>query len=264
MNGSLNASISSLMNCRFAHFDLAACGRSGEYEHALRLFRNMKEQGLAADRVAYNALFNALKIAEKPDIAYEIWGEMCGTRQSNTTALATARSDRGLGPDIISVTDCIGALSVFETKDYKAKVDAVFAEAVKRGVVLQEGNLDSRFEKDLSGMTFPVARAAVRYVVNGVMDFSKNSASNIEDLIFITGVGRSASNVKGSFSSNGHVVDLPDEDDNRPLMSLRDYVQQMLQEDFHPPLHSYVPKREQGSVQIDKSELLKWLRTQKR
>lgn len=45
---------------------LAACGRSGEYEEALKLFADMKKEGLQPDRVAYNAVFSALRIANKP------------------------------------------------------------------------------------------------------------------------------------------------------------------------------------------------------
>jgi pentatricopeptide repeat protein len=45
---------------------VAACGRSGEYEEALKLFADMKKNGLQPDRVAYNAVFSALRIANKP------------------------------------------------------------------------------------------------------------------------------------------------------------------------------------------------------
>lgn len=46
---------------------LGACGRAGESAHALRLFQNMKEEGLSPDRVAYNALFSAMRVARDPD-----------------------------------------------------------------------------------------------------------------------------------------------------------------------------------------------------
>ena len=44
-----------------------ACGRAGESKHALKLFQSMKDEGLSADRVAYNALFSALRVAEDAD-----------------------------------------------------------------------------------------------------------------------------------------------------------------------------------------------------
>ena len=44
-----------------------ACGRAGQATKALELFQNMSDDGLAADRVAYNALFSALRVSEDPD-----------------------------------------------------------------------------------------------------------------------------------------------------------------------------------------------------
>ena len=40
-----------------------ACGRAGKVEQAIHLFQTMKDEGLSADRVAYNALFSALRVA---------------------------------------------------------------------------------------------------------------------------------------------------------------------------------------------------------
>ena len=51
----------------------AACGRQGEHEQAMRLFRLMKDEGLNPDRIAYNAMFNSLKRAKQADVAYELW-----------------------------------------------------------------------------------------------------------------------------------------------------------------------------------------------
>jgi pentatricopeptide repeat protein len=48
-----------------AHPD--ACGRAGQGSRALELFQNMRDDGLAADRVAYNALFSALRVSEDAD-----------------------------------------------------------------------------------------------------------------------------------------------------------------------------------------------------
>jgi pentatricopeptide repeat protein len=46
---------------------VGACGRAGESKQALRLFRNMIDEGLSPDRVAYNALFSALRVAGEAD-----------------------------------------------------------------------------------------------------------------------------------------------------------------------------------------------------
>lgn len=46
---------------------IAACGRAGEADSAIELFRSMKSEGLSADGVAYNALFSALRVAGRAD-----------------------------------------------------------------------------------------------------------------------------------------------------------------------------------------------------
>jgi pentatricopeptide repeat protein len=55
----------------FSHLELflntGACGRAGQASKALELFETMKSEGLAADRVAFNALFSALRVAKNSD-----------------------------------------------------------------------------------------------------------------------------------------------------------------------------------------------------
>jgi pentatricopeptide repeat protein len=46
---------------------IGACGRAGKATKALELFDAMKSEGLQADRVAFNALFSALRMAKNPD-----------------------------------------------------------------------------------------------------------------------------------------------------------------------------------------------------
>lgn len=236
---------------------ISACGRSGEYTNALRLFRDMKDEGLAADIVAYNALFNALRVGKQPDVAYELWEEMCGTKQSNATkAIATARADKGTVPDIITISDVIATLAENGQKGYQEKLDEVFTEAVERGVVLRSDTLDSTWEVDLSGMSFPVARAACRYVLKKKLHFA---IDELDDLTFITGVG------VGNRPFAGKPVQSPP-GTNRTVeqskyTSLRDYLQEeVLRDDFDPPIESFIPKRAQGMVQIDRSQLQRWAR----
>ena len=47
---------------------VAACGRSGEWSHALQLFVNMKADQIRCDVVAYNALMSAFANGGKPDM----------------------------------------------------------------------------------------------------------------------------------------------------------------------------------------------------
>ena len=224
---------------------IASCGRSGQVDHALRLFRKMSEQGISADLVAYNAVFSAMRVAKKPDMAYQLWNELIGNTSNSTKTFAFARMDRSTKPDIITVTDAIGALSSCEDNaENRRRVDMVFGEAVRRGIVLSKDTLDSAWEIDLSGLSFPVARAACRYILNGI----RKTTGDVEDLSLITGVG------------SAHLVQrrgitLPG---NNASFALREYMQEVLQTDFDPPLPSMVPPRAQGTVLISSADIVRW------
>lgn len=232
---------------------IAACGRSGKVDHALRLFRQMKDQGLAADRVAYNAVFSALRVAGRGDAANDLWDEMCGTKQVNTTQIATAKPDRFTTPDIITVSEVIAAMSAHDSKESREQVDRVFVEAVRRGIVLRTDTLDSQSEFDLSGMAFPIGRAACRYIVNRVLENEEDDHC-FKDLTFITGVGVSRAHRQ---TTSGQVHE------ESSHTTLREYVQDMLSSDYDPPIASFVPQRAQGTVQIDAKTLEDYSRQKK-
>lgn len=46
---------------------ISACGRAGQASKALELFQNMRDDGIPADRVAYNSLFSALRVSKDAD-----------------------------------------------------------------------------------------------------------------------------------------------------------------------------------------------------
>jgi pentatricopeptide repeat protein len=231
---------------------IASCGRSGQVDHAQRLFRQMKEQGLSADRVAYNALFLALRVArsaDAADAAAELWEEMIGTKQPSAGAkIATARADISTTPDIISLTDAIGAMSSVDSD--LERVNRVFAEAVQRGIVLHKNTLDSTNDFDLSGMSLPVARAACRYILKRFL--ATHEEEELADLTFITGVGARKRHVDGDETI----------DDERSMTSLREYVQEVLATDFNPSLDSAVPRLAQGTVVVEMETLREWRRNQ--
>ena len=84
---------------------ISSCGRAGQVDHAIRLFRQMNEEGMLADRVAYNALFSALRVSKRADTAFELWNEMLGnaSKERTTNRFASARSPAS--PDIITLTE---------------------------------------------------------------------------------------------------------------------------------------------------------------
>jgi len=241
------------------YFSSCSCGRSGQVDHALQLFRQMREDGIPADRVSYNSVFFALSAGHRrsrsndasaargrAQTAFDLWSEMLGRKQSQTDAIATARADKPIIPDIITVTDAIAALSSdSDTKEGREKIDRIFSEAVDYGIILSSDTLDSLWEVDLSGMSLPVARAACRFILRRVAA-SYNSGGDVQDLIFITGVGK------------GHFRQPSDEGISNTAInhtsSLREFVQGIVQTDF-PPLISEVRA---GTVQIDKNSIKAW------
>lgn len=263
---------------------ISACGRAGEWEHALRLFDEMRNDGLQADRISYNAVVSALRIGMQPDKAYEIWGEMCGrsankqggggnarpASKSKSKPYATATSDPKLSPDIITLTDVIATLDRSEGAKNRERMDEVFDEAVVLGIILPADSLDSLWEVDLSGMSIPVAHAACRHIVQRARKSVESGESHCEDLQLITGVGVA----QQSSSDQAQVQDDGDTDQGenpqqsfghrgRGNTALREYVRQILREDYDPPLYSTIPQFGQGTVHVSSAVFQKWLDAQR-
>jgi hypothetical protein len=167
----------------------------------------------------------------------------------------TASTSRDVtSPDIITVSDCIATLSRAGEVE---KMDTIFAEAVKQGVILRGNSLDMQWEVDLSGMALPVARAACRYLLDKIK--AESDHDDIQDMVFITGVGKSHQYRQSPEGSNNsgtaNILETKD-----PTTSLRDFIQGVLETDFDPPLQSTIPHRAQGTVVIERESLVEWLK----
>ena len=162
-------------------------------------------------------------------------------------------------------------------------MDEVFREAVERGIVLGRSinDLDEQWEIDLSGLPFPIARAATRYLIQNIVDERRGDGSkktntddddedgHLQDMIFITGIGKAQQKRKeespasptpsSSSSSSSNVLDRIDR-----TTSLRDLIQGILVTDFEPSLESVVPERAQGTVVIEEAKLARWLNDENR
>jgi hypothetical protein len=190
---------------------------------------------------------------------------MCGRRETNSK-LAIAKPPASIAPDIITVTDVIATLSRSNGNDQK-KVDQVFQDAVDRGIVLRKDTLDSDWEVDLTGMTLPVARAACRFIFQRIRSAAQNGES-LAEVTLITGVGRGQrvrSKDDGSPDSDGGRTGSNHDQrrfTNQGSTALREYVLQVLKEDFDPPLRGTVPKRAQGTVSIEKRHVEEWVTNQ--
>lgn len=172
-----------------------------------------------------------------------------------TRAIATAH--HAASPDIITVTDCIATLS---RNGMIREMDEVFGQAVERGIVLRSNSLDGQWEVDLSGMPFPVARAACRYLLKQIQ--LHKSAEDLQDIVFITGVGMAQQRRRENVSTQTDFSATSVLEKN-PTTSLRDYVQGILRSDLEPPLESTIPERAKGTVMVGKPALTLWLEAQK-
>lgn len=142
------------------------------------------------------------------------------------------------------------------------KVDEVFDEAVRRGIVLR--GMDTHWETDLTGMSFPVARAACRFMIRRAKRTAETNLDGLETIIFITGVGASQQRRQVSVSNRASSSQLQgNQKIDLNSITLREYVQEVLNTDFDPPIESDIPELAQGTVEVKKKSFRKWLKTQK-
>ena len=144
-----------------------------------------------------------------PDVfkVFDLWTEMCQLNKSN------------LSPDIVTLTEVVATLDRASGKINRQKVDQVFAEAVERGIILREDSLDRAWDIDLSGMSFPVARAACRFIFKRLVTRVRDGNEKVEDLSLITGASR-----------------------------MREYIREVLRDELTPSVYCVVPQ--QGTLQV--------------
>lgn len=187
---------------------ITACANSRQWEPAYDLFNEMKSDGIRPDLVAYNALIGAGMTAEKPSEVYELWQEMC------------APGNDMVSPDIVTLTEVIGTLDNRIGKANRERVDAVFLEAVNRGLILKKNSLDTLWEMDISKLPLPVARAACRYIFRRIVEKCV-AGEEVKEFSLITGAGRT-----------------------------REYVREVLRDELKPAVYCVVADSQQGVLQV--------------
>ena len=175
---------------------------------------------------------------------------MCGKQESNLTGMNPS-TDNNIKPDIITLTNVIACLERAEGKTNLERMDEVFEDAVERQIILSDDSMDTTWEIDLSGMSLPVARAACRFIMKRLLRTTAVD-SDTKDLMLITGVGK---------QQQYHASDGDESGSSRT--ALREYVRQILREDFEPALYSTIPSNAAGTVQVNKSNLDQWMETQR-
>jgi len=247
---------------------ITACGRSGEWEEALRLYTDMKNAAVLPDRITYNAVLLALKNGNQYNKTIEIWDEMCGKlAKANPDLITTVTpTSQSIAPDIISLTEVLGTLDIHKHRDI---IDQVMSEAVERDIILRSDSLDSVWEIDLSGMSFPVARGVLMYVMNRAHKaVSGGIEPEAQDISLITGVGKGQRNYGKALDNmkqnknceKGEDFMYPSILREVPFATtaLREFVQECLIQDFKPPLQSTIPELSEGTVVIKRDILRKW------
>ena len=175
---------------------------------------------------------------------------MCGRSESNITGMS--KQEIKIKPDIITLTSVIACLERAEGVDNLDKMDLVFEDAVERQIILNDDSMDTMWEIDLSGFSLAVARAACRYILNNRL-LLHTEDQQYEDLMLITGVGK--------YQQNEVSVD---DGTKQSRTALREYVRQVLREDFDPPLYSIIPSYAKGTIQVNKDVIKQWIQNQKR
>ncbi len=131
-------------------------------------------------------------------------------------------NDEKISPDIVTLTEVVGTLDRATGLINRNRADKVFSDAVRLGIILRDDSLDSSWEVDLSGMSFPVARAACRFIFCRLVEEMKNGKEQtVRDLSLITGASR-----------------------------MREYVREVLRDELKPSIYCVVPKTEQGTLVV--------------
>lgn len=182
---------------------------------------------------------------------------MCG--KANLEIKGRNGDENSVKPDIITLTNVIATLERAEGTENLNRMDIVFQDAVERKIIFGD-TMDTEWEIDLSGMSLPVARASCRYILNQLSRTA--TESEVEDLMLITGVGKHHQQYK-SIKEDSLNIDEGEESSKRSRTALREYVRQVLRQDFEPPLFSVIPSNAAGIVQINKNVLVQWMREQR-
>jgi len=203
---------------------MVVAGRAGKPEEALKLLDRLSAANLRPDTAAFNAALVACRTQRPPnaDAALRLWRQIV---DESTRAQ----------PDGITVAEAVACL---ERSNRTADADAAFADALALKVPLKQSRsalplgagsaafLDEDGEYDVSGMTVPLVRCAVRRAVR--------AADGGAPVTFITGVGARRQYDPDHVPLRAHV-----------LAQLRDEL----------GLVAFVPDDAPGTVKVDPKSL---------
>jgi pentatricopeptide repeat protein len=130
------------------------------------------------------------------------------------------------------------AITILHQYGHYPQADSLYQLAVQYG---KARGLNAKCELDLHGMNVPVAAAAVRCALKDIaQSWHGAGEGSLRDLVLITGVG------KGSLVEWNPV--------------LRPHVQDLLVEQFYPPIDSVTQPGNPGRVVVTGSTIRSWLK----
>jgi hypothetical protein len=149
-------------------------------------------------------------------------------------------------------------IATTEKRSIKCFQDAVDCDAPKYSRL----GLGSGFDWKMS---LRLARAAFRFIFEGILAAGQKGEAP-QEVTLLTGVGR-GQRMGGKDDDGSPDFGTGSNRDQRRFITqrsatLREYVLQVLDEDFATPLHGTVPKRGQGTVVIEKTHIEDWLTKQ--
>lgn len=234
------------------HVLLRAICRKGHLAFAHEILQHMVRVHLPPDVTAYN---------------YLVLGYAARGNAAATNALVREMHRKGVEPNVFTFINLVractlagcpekalsvvdpafswdfysAAITIYHQSGCFAEADALYQQAVLHGKVPVDVTLTpADHALDLHGMSAPVAAAAVRYALKRIREeWWRCGPAAVKDLVLISGVGK------------GSLVPF------RP--TLRPAVQDMLVEQYYPPIDSTTQPGNAGRVVVGRESLLAWL-----
>jgi len=255
---------------------ISACGKAGEWEKAVELMSTMRAGGprMQPNLVTYTAAIHACVQGNQWEEAQKLWSILqveglqpdlicyntllSGARRSNDwkwgLKIMADMLASNVKPDMITISNL---MEVLEKNSQDKEADALFEEALKQGLIFGPSSLDMTWEVDVSRLPPLVAKHAVRHKLKKLKkshqshdDALMKDLEQINDLVFITGTGKTFFNPNSGKKSNI-------KSSGSYQVSSKSYIYDLLCHDFG--LKPTVPKSLPGCLVISKKVLHEWL-----
>jgi len=251
----------------FFNLALKACESAGSYQSALVILKTMKEEHVPPDIESFNRAIASCQTEGAGVVAIGLLRQMRRLQlQPNVFTVAAvmrafikgnsessvrrylrfATSKVDAGEQEVLYVAAIQAYYSFGMYDRAAELfersnnDGLLGSNIKNLVDEAAKNSYPTLVIDLHGLQMPVAHAAIHCCLKLLWIVNQENPETVPNIEIVTGIGR-------------HSVKQFD-----PV--IRPKVQNMLQEEFYPPIHSSTKPGNTGRVVIEKTMILEWIK----